>query len=216
MIDPGLLVALFAAVGLFLLGLCGARVRKRRPLAATRSGLGGCLCLGMAGLLIAAAFNLYTYQRLTFEQPVAVLSFKQTGEQRFAARIEPANAPPRQYELSGDQWQLDARVLKWSGIANLLGLDAHFRLERLSGRYTAAEDERQRLRTAHHLASNRGLDVWRVAERYPGWMPLVDASYGSATYLPMADGARYTISLSQSGLIARPDNDIARRAGRDW
>jgi hypothetical protein len=44
----------------------------------------------------------------------------------------------------------------------------------------------------------------------------VDAYYGTATYLPMADGARFEISLTRTALIARPLNEPARRAVGDW
>lgn len=216
MITPAFVLAVFAAIGVFLLGLCAARLRLRRPVAATRSGAGGCACLAISALLVAIGINLYTYKRLTLEQPVATVSFRKLGEQRYAARLTPTGQPARRYDLAGDQWQLDARVLKWTGPATLLGLDADYRLERLTGRYVGAEGTARRLRSTHELAGNRGLDVWRIASSNPGWLPLVDAVYGSATYLPMADGARYTVSLNQTGLLARPANDAARRAVRDW
>ena len=41
-------------------------------------------------------------------------------------------------------------------------------------------------------------------------------SYGSATYMPMVDGATYTVSVSSTGLLARPSNDIARKAIGEW
>jgi hypothetical protein len=44
----------------------------------------------------------------------------------------------------------------------------------------------------------------------------VNGYYGSATYLPMAAGARYEIHMSQSGLVARPDNEPAKAATRAW
>jgi len=38
------------------------------------------------------------------------------------------------FVVRGDERQIDARVLKWRGVATLLGLDCHCRLERPSGR----------------------------------------------------------------------------------
>ena len=40
----------------------------------------------------------------------------------------------------------------------------------------------------------------------------MDTLYGGAAYMPMADGARYEVWITQSGLIARPANDVARNA----
>ena len=47
-------------------------------------------------------------------------------------------------------------------------------------------------------------------------MPGVDAYYGTATYVPMADGARFEVSLTRDALIARPVNNAARDAVGDW
>jgi hypothetical protein len=47
-------------------------------------------------------------------------------------------------------------------------------------------------------------------------LPFVDAVFGNAVYLPMADGARYQVTLGQSGLIARPLNESARDATKGW
>lgn len=214
--EPVLIFTLLLAAGLFFLGLLGARVRRWRPLAAARSACAGCGCLALGGLLVAAGLNLYTYAWLTYEQPVRTVTFQHWGDGRYMARLEQPGKPTRRYELAGDEWQLDARVLKWRTPANLLGLDAQYRLERLCGRYANVADETSRPRIAHDLADEPGLDLWTLARRHSGWLPLVDASYGSATYLPMADGARFSVGLTQSGLIARAESPASREAAADW
>lgn len=213
--DPVFIIGLLGAMGLFFLALAGARVR-RRPGAALRNGLCGCTSLALAALFGAVGFNLLTYQRLSAEHPVATLTFEQLADQRFRARLELPEAPARVYKLAGDQWQLDARFLKWRTPLVLFGLEPRYRLERLTGRYRTAEEEQYRLRSVHQLTDTAGLDLWAWAERYPTWLPMVDANYGSATYLPMRDGARYEVRATASGLLARPANDIARRAAGNW
>lgn len=217
MSDPSLLVAAFALTGLLFLLLAAARLRRRRLLAAGGHGLaGGCL-LALGAVSGAVALNLHTYQRLTHEQEAAVLEFHELGTQHFEARLRLAGGTAsRRFELRGDEWQLDARLLKWQGWANLLGLDSRYRLERLGGRYADVEQERARPRSVYPLARSPGLDLWQVARRYQGWLPWVDASYGSAAYLPMADGARFEVRVSQSGLVARPLNPEGERAVQGW
>ena len=118
---------------------------------------------------------------------------------------------PRVFELAGDEFQLDARVLKWRAWANLLGFDALFRLERLSGRYRDIADERDSPRSVVALDDiEPGVNAFALARRIPDWARPVDARYGSATYVPMADRATYDIAMTQSGLIARPANAAAR------
>lgn len=171
--------------------------------------------LALAGLAVAVALNLRTYARLTHEEPVAELYFEAGGPQRWHATLTTvSDLSKRKFELAGDEWQLDARVLKWRGWANLLGLDARYRLERVSGRYLDIAQERTAPRSVYALGEPETFDLWSLASQYPDWLPFVDAVYGSATYLPMADGATYEVSLSQSGLIARPQNAAARAASR--
>jgi hypothetical protein len=107
-------------------------------------------------------------------------------------------------------------VFKLHAFANLIGFDTAYRLDRISGRYTSVEDERSQLRTVYPLNQPDRVDLWELAHRYRSWMPWIDALYGSATYLPMADGALYEIKVSQSGLIARPLNQAAGDAVGGW
>jgi hypothetical protein len=209
-----ILIALF---GLLLLALACQRLYRARFLAATGSALMGFLLLAVAGFLFVVSLNLHTYARLTHEKPVAEIVFEARGPQQFRATLaEVPSGEMQLFMLSGDEWQLDARVLKWRGWANLLGLDAQYRLERIGGRYRDIEQERNGVRTVYPLSENPGLDLWMLSTQYPRWLPFVDAVYGSATYMPMADGARYEISITQSGLIARPMNPAAETAAGSW
>ncbi|HLQ85676.1 MAG TPA: hypothetical protein VK110_05945 [Salinisphaeraceae bacterium] len=213
----GLIIALLLAAGCILLLLACVRLRRRRLLAAGRVGLGGCACQLLAALAGALALNLYTYHRLTLEQPVAQLAFEQLGEQRFRARLVTADGTTHSYLLHGNQWRIEARVLKWHAWANLFGFDTVYRLDRLSGRFQHIEDARRQPHTAYDLAAARGLDVWHLTQRLPAWLSLADARFGSAAYLPMADGARFAVTLSQSGaLVARAENTAAAKALSRW
>jgi hypothetical protein len=209
-------VALVVAIfGVLLLALACQRLARARFLAASGSALMGLLLLAVASLTFVVSMNLHTYARLTHEQPVAQIIFEARGPQRHRATLTQMPGGEMQvFVLAGDEWQLDARVLKWKGWANLLGLDAQYRLERVSGRYRDIEQERHDERTVYDLSENPGVDLWELSTRYPRWMPFVDAVYGSATYMPIADGARYEIAMTQSGLIARPMNEAAGSAAK--
>lgn len=210
---PGLLVATSVFFGL----LCLARLRQRRLLAAGRAGVSAGVAGAAALAVIALAANLYTYQRLSAERPLAELSFHQISPQHFRVVLSRPGMPNRTARLVGDEWRIDARVLKWRPAANLLGFDALARLERLSGRYrNIAQANHKSHRAIALQTAADGWSAWRAAHYLPRWLAPVDARYGSATYLPMADDARYRVTLSQSGLVARPINAAARRATRRW
>ncbi len=210
------LIAVFALMGILFLFAAVRRLRRRKVLGGVLNGATALvlILLSVCAALIAA--NLRTYQRLSFEQPAGELQFTRTGEREFNAVLTYPSGERANFALRGDEWQVDARVLKWHAFANLVGFDTAYRLERISGRYARIEDERAQARTVYALNPPQRIDPWDLAHRYRSWLPWLDALYGSATFLPMADGALYEIKVSQSGLIARPLNQAARDAVGTW
>lgn len=173
--------------------------------------------LAASALLFVLVLNLRTYARLTYEQPVAGITFEEHGPQRFVAIVtRMPSLETQRFELAGDEWQVDAKVLKWTGVATVLGLDARYRLERISGRYRDVEQERTAPRSVYSLAETPAIDLWAIAKAHPSWFWFLDGLYGSATYLPMVHGATYEVTLTQSGLIARATNPVARAAMFNW
>ena len=219
-VDPRALMVGIGLLGfLIAVPLELAAIRRLRRLQLARGTLfflSGAFVLALFAGAVLLAMNLYTYARLTHEQEAARVSIRQLGRQHYAVSVAAKDAAPRHYELRGDEWQIDARVLKWRPIGNLLGFDTVYRLERLSGRYGDIAAERTAPRTIHALSEEKGLDFWTVLRRYHDYVPLADALYGSATYVPMAEGAEYRVTVSQSGLVVRPGNDAARKAVGGW
>jgi hypothetical protein len=211
----GLLVVL-ALLGLVLLMLGLRRMARRKPITGGIQGATGLVLLACAALIWSISMNLHTYLRLTHEAPVADLHFEAIAHQHFRAHLVPSGKSASTFELRGDGWQLDARILKWHGVAVLLGLDTTYRLDRLSGRYNNVDQERMGPRTVFRLSNDPGLDLWSIARLYEDWIPWVDAVYGSATFMPMNDGARFNVTAAGTGLVARPVNDVAREAVRAW
>jgi hypothetical protein len=157
-----------------------------------------------------------TYERLTHEQPVVEVAMKRLGDRHFQVRLTYPTARAQDFELLGDEWQIDARLLKWKGLAALLGFDTVYRLERIGGRYTDIAQEKTAPRTVHALNAPDTVDLWELAKRSKDWAPFIDALYGSATYVPMSDGAVYQVVVSPAGVMARPLNQAAKQAVGGW
>ena len=192
------------------------QLRRRKVLRATGSFAGSVATASLAGAGLILLGSVYSYGQLTGEQTVSLIEFSENAPGEFTARLMIEGETDRLLPLRGDEWQMDARVVTWKPPATILGLDPIYQLERLSGRYAEVEREISEPRTVHALAEENALDVWAIARRFPILMPGVDAYYGTATYVPMADGARYEVNLSRDALIARPINDAARKAVGEW
>jgi len=207
---------IFTIIALLLFRSIAKNMRRGRVIRATGAAA---FCASSAALATAAlllSMSYLGYQRLTAEQQVAVIEFSQSGKEEYTARLMIDGELDRLLLIRGDEWQLDARVLTWKPPATLLGLDPVYQLERLSGRYSTVDRERSEPRTVHALAEERTLDLWSLAHDFPTFAPGIDAYYGTATYLPLADGARFRVTLSRDALIARPVNELARAAVGDW
>ena len=221
-----ILPAAAALIGLVLLvrglrALFGGRAVRGVAGAALGGGV-----LWLASLATLFGLNLQTYDRLTYERPVASLELRRLGPQYYEIELTPLSqdrpAAATLYPVHGDDWRIDAQVLKWKPWANVLGLDSQYRLERLSGRYRTVEQELTAERSAYDLAAieenarNGALpykvEAWDAIRRYRRYIDAADTLYGSAAYMPRAEGARYEVWITQSGLIARPVNEAARAA----
>jgi len=219
--DPRVLLVGFAALGVLIAlpleVLALRRLAKIRVVGGAFYFLLGAffILLGVAAGLVAA--SLHGYKRLTAEQIAGKVTLRQLGERQYALTLEAPGAPARHFDLRGDEWQIDARVLKWRPMAVVAGLDTLYRLERISGRYADVAQEKTAPRTVHSLAANEEpVDMWALARRYHQYVPVVDALYGSSVYVPMAEGADYVVSVSSMGLVVRPGNQAAYRAVAGW
>lgn len=180
-------------------------------------GMFGLTLLLLATAVILLAYDIFRYKQIMLEQVVATIDFKKIGEQHYEALLVDSKGTEQRFTLHGDQWQLDARLVKLKGYLSTFGVRPGYRLERIGGRYYDLQQEHSATRTVYALnESLYGVDAWKWINKYPEWMPIIDAVYGSATYLPMADGALFEVSLSHTGLLARPLNASAEEAVNAW
>lgn len=191
-------------------------LRRRRIVRATGSGIGVLVAAAFVGAGMLLLLSYMSYGRLVAEQTVSSVAFRRIGPQEYEARLMVPGENDRLFVLRGDEWQIDAKLVTWKPPMTVLGLDPIYQLDRLSGRYGEIAREQSEARTVHSLAPALPTDVWQVARRFPALLPGVDAHYGTATYVPMADGARFDVTLSRDALIARPANERARRAVGNW
>jgi len=158
-----------------------------------------------------------TIERLTREHTIATIQFTQINKHHYQANFTQSHQEPFSLDIYGDQWQIDARVMKWNGAAAKMGLQPVYRFERISGRYDNIRNELSGKRSVHALNDKTQLEsIWDYMIKYHEYIPWLDSQYGSATYMPMKNGAVFTINLSQSGLISRPRNFEARQSIKQW
>src|SRR6266850_5720770 len=140
-----------AAVTLGVLGaillLAGiAALLRARPLRFAVRTLAGLLLLSLGGLAGTIAIGTQGYRALTREDIAARLFVRPAGLQHFTATVRFPDGREAIFDLAGDEIYIDAHILKWKPLANVLGLHTAYELDRVAGRYHAVEAERSGIR----------------------------------------------------------------------
>ena len=179
-------------------------------------GTAGLAFLALALLIGVIAYDLRSYDPQVQDKPLVTLSFSADGPQRYRVNLL-EGGEEREVTLEGDLWQLDARLLGWKGLAALIGLQPGYRLETLSGRFLAIEQQQSARFARVALAeSPYGIDLWRWLRLGQHDLFLFEPQAARVTYLPIADGAVFSVSLGPTGLMAQPMNQVAQQALKDW
>jgi len=200
-----LLLALLVFLGLALLLLRGAHGcwRSRQRLGTLGSLLAAALCLALAALFGTISVGIRGYSALTQEVVAATIETEPLGNQHFRATVTLPDGRLHMFDLAGDAVYVDAHILKWRPVVNLFGLHTAYELDRIAGRYRALGDEQTQERTVYSLAKKKPIDAFDLARRYWLLRPLVDAEYGSATFINATEPAIYEIRVSTTGLLVR-------------
>lgn len=189
----GLWTTILAFAALARARLIRFTIRSLLALLFMATGLGlGVLALGVQGL-----------QALTREETAARIKVTPTGPQRYDATVTFADGRTQTFELAGDDIYVDAHIVKWTPLANQLGLDTSYRLDRISGRYRSVDQETTARRTIFSLAPPGPINLVDLGRRFP-LAALFDAEYGSATYVPVLQPAELELKVSTTGLLMRP------------
>jgi hypothetical protein len=165
----------------------------------------------LAALAGVIGIGMQGYRALTREEVAARVVVQPLGPQRFSATFHlPGRPETIYYELAGDAIYVDAHILKWKPIVNVLGLHTAYELDRVSGRYQDVEQERSAPRTVYTLTPERRVDLFGLRTRYAFLAPVLDAEYGSGTFVRVTAPAELEILVSTTGLLIRPVSAQAR------
>jgi hypothetical protein len=209
------LAAIFGLITLVQLVVLRQRLHGGRPWAASWRALLCLTCFALSLLLAGAGAALRGYRLLGEEAPIVDIDAHILSPQRWALTLSWPDGSTQQVSLSGDDWRVEAVVLKWKLPVLLAGLPPLYRLDRLSGRYDDPVQEAAAPRTVFGFGEAGAFDLLNLRRQYPQWLPGVDTVYGSGAFLPLVDQGHYSVSLLRTGaLVARPDEATLRRIGQ--
>jgi len=202
-----IVVTCFALVALLL---AWSRWLARRRLAAAGHVAMAIAAAAGALLMWSVTAGLKSYEPVLQGQPIAGLYVERTGPQRFRATLTRLPAGRIQvFELSGDQWRLEARTLDWQGLAAQIGLDRMYRLERLSTRAKRPLSSPETAGASFSLGTDAPNDLWARGRTSPAWMRHVRGGHADGAWRPLADATLFTIWLDGQALRVDAANEAA-------
>jgi hypothetical protein len=201
-----MLIAIAAVLGILGLWLAfsafGALVRARLFRFAFRAVL-SVLLLAAGAVMGIVALGIEGMQALTKEETAARIKVVPSGPQRYDATVTFADGRVESYDLAGDDIYVDGHIVKWTPLANMLGLHTSYRLDRIAGRYRSVEQENTARRTIYAIGNPAMIDLVSLGRRLP-LRDIFDAEYGSASYVPVAAPGELELKVSTTGLLLRP------------
>ena len=103
-------------------------------------GSAGLLLIGLAVYFSLFALNLFSYHQLSRDTAMATVSFRQLGPQSYVATLSQPGSDSVDYQIDGDLWQLDARIIRWKGVFALLGFQPGYQFDGIRSRPVKADD----------------------------------------------------------------------------
>jgi len=202
--------AVLVSVGAILLFAGLLALFSLHPLRFLTRTLLGLLLVSLGLLEGAITLGIQGYRALAREEVAARVFVQPTGPQRFTATFHFPDGRQASYALAGDEIYVDAHILKWHPLINLLGLQTAYELDRVEGRYQTLDQERKAQRTLYSIAPERPVDLFGLRRRYTFLAPLLDAQYGSGVFVPVQQPAQLEVRVLTGGLIIRETAPQAR------
>jgi hypothetical protein len=208
-----------AVFGVLFVGSGVAHVFRGEHGRAGRRVVGGGAVAAVGLVFSLVGLNTQLFTRLIHEGPVAEISVKATDPANSVYLITvkrlDGNIPDQHCTLQGDEFLIGGRVQKWQPWANVLGFDTTYTVDQISNKYFTAARGNGKTINACDLSGKPQVNSYLPA----GWTPWILAHFyteqrrfGSANFMPMADGAVYKLLITQAGFNAEPLNDKAKAA----
>ncbi|WP_221798536.1 hypothetical protein [Oceanobacter mangrovi] len=205
----GTLTAVFAGIIVVILVVVGIMWLGKPWFIQWLKGTAGILMLFGGVIIVYSILDLITYKQAALEPPALTVTTYRTGDQTYDVSLVDQEGTEQRFVLRGDQWQLDARMLRWTGPIASLNAYPLYRWDRLSGRYLSLEQQRSEEHSAYSLAEKSQVDLWSAFAKIGFWLK---AEMGSAVFMPMANGATFAVFVTNDGVVTEPVNAVAEKA----
>lgn len=195
---------IFGIVSLLLFILLLRRIRRREGgLFIYMANIIGIILFGLLSstfLLLYSSFK--NYHNFTYKKTIASIVCPMKESDWFVLKLIPENGEEKNsrfYRLKGQQFIIEGHIVKWKDFFISLGMKPLYQVNRLSGRYTLVEDEKQKERSVYELEKES--KFWRFMMRHGKLIPGVDAVYGTASFTNPRENDTLELEITNYGFM---------------
>ncbi|MCY0965434.1 hypothetical protein [Parathalassolituus penaei] len=209
MIQSVLVVSLSAVALVLLLIVAKMWVGKEWFVQWLKGNL-GIVMIVVSVLLVFSAIDAASYRQAHSGEVLYTVTTYQLEPQVYEVEMVSAtNGHSARYEIQGEQWQLELQTLAWRGPGSSVSDLPAYRPASLEGRYLSLEQERTSHKQQVSLSESRWVNLWSIFRDANLWL---DGDVWRLQFMPLVNGANYTILIGQNGLETSPLNDVATQA----
>lgn len=164
------------------------------------------ICVALTGsgvVFVMAGLDLLEYRPIPDGAPVAIVTLSRESGNQFVARIRDNTGVESGEKLTGDHWQISARVVRLNTQVIGLEMKPMVRLEYMRGLTLSVAGETLGIASADRSLrrSRNRLDVWPLLKKIPGLDRLIFMQMTTTFKQPVEDNAAYLVNLTNFGLV---------------
>jgi len=111
-----------------------------------------------------------------------------------------------QFEVDGEQWAVEGKILKWSEWLSLFGLQAHYKLTRVCGRRAANQQEPNSEISAFVLSNETSEKMWSWLFDRKEMLPIVRVVEQKSAYTFPDARQVFDLYVTTEGFVVEPES----------
>lgn len=139
---------------------------------------------------------LQTFSRFSYEEKIGELYTNKTDDEIHLIFNDIKNGKNYEFNLNGDQWEIEGEILVFSKTLRWLGAESYYRISRFSGRFEEPKEE-----IIKYFEINKKSKFWEFILKNGEKLPFIDTAYGIGAY--QYPGYNYEIYINDTGFIIR-------------
>jgi hypothetical protein len=149
--------------------------------------------------------SLKGYKNFAYNKPIFSIECSMKDEDSFMLKLVPLDdkSEAKFYNINGQQFVIEGHIVKWENFFVAVGMKPLYQVTRLTGRYIAFEDEKEKERSLYKLGEET--KFWRLLMKYGEKIPGIDAVNGISSFKDAQENKVYRVYIVHSAFVIKEE-----------